>query len=124
MSSHYTDDILNFMIHNPFTPVSHRLSIADPIPVEHLKIFMKKWIDVKVKSLGVSKTKVFEARANELIECYNNYVRSLCNSVLERVYGNKDFAKELLDQQTALKTRMSKFRRICFNNKGKNYSLT
>ncbi|MCO5609071.1 hypothetical protein L7F22_063293 [Adiantum nelumboides] len=58
MSSNYTDDSLDFMIHNPISHVSHCLSKSDPIPVEHLNIFVQKWIDVKVKSLGVAKTKI------------------------------------------------------------------
>lgn len=126
MSSNYDDARLEFMIHNPISPVYHCLCKSDPIPVEHLKIFMKKWIDVKIKTLGVTKTKRFEERANDVIECYNNYVRSLCNRVIERVYGNTDFAKELIDQRIAIKKRMSLFRHICFSTskQGKNYSLT
>lgn len=64
MSSNSADDRLEFMIHNPFNPVSHCLCKSDPIPVEHLNIFVNKWIDVKVKSLGVTKSKIFEERAN------------------------------------------------------------
>lgn len=124
MSSDYADDRLDFMIHNPISPVHHCLSFSDPIPVEHLNIFIQKWIDVKVKSLGVAKTKIFEARANGVIECYNNYVRSICDRVIDRVYGNTDFAKELIDQRIAIKKRMSQFRDICFSSSGKNYSLT
>ena len=126
MSSDYADDRLEFMIHNPISPESHCLCKSDPIPVEHLKIFVLKWIELKAKSLGVTKTNKFEERAHEVIECYNNYVRSLCGRVIERVYGNTDFAKELIDQRITIKKRMSEFRYICFNklNGKKNYSLT
>lgn len=125
MSSDYADDRLEFMIQNPITLESHYLCKSDPIPVEHLEIFVQKWIELQSKSLGAKKTKNFKEHAYEVIECYNNYVRSLCGRVIDIVYGNKDFAKELVDQRTTLKKRMSQFRSICLNklNGQKNYSL-
>lgn len=101
----------------------------DPIPVEHLNFFIQKWVEVITKYLGIKKAKKFEERGKELVKFYNNYVVSLCDLVIEIVYGNKEFVSELNMQRLALNRVLHGFETKCFNSNGehnvkKNYSLT
>lgn len=97
----------------------------DPIPVEHLNFFTKKWVEEITKSSGSKKAKKFEERANEMIGCYNKYVEALCGCVIEKVFENDKFLEELAKQRSSLDARITSFRVFCFTDRTKkNYSLT
>ena len=98
--------------------------INDPIPVEHLKFFKRKWVSQITKS---SQVKKFEERADSMIKSYNDYVVLLCGSVIEKVYSNKNFIEEMKLQRQVFRARSLSFSMVCFSHENrdkKNYSLT